>query len=66
MRLFRYPFIGKSRHFAFVYFTSQEEAMKAKEGLNYKRLLKQPVRITTLKDYEPEGNLFFAGFNVDT
>lgn len=59
--LYRYPFIGQSKHFAFVYFTTKDEAVKAREAMNYKRILKKPIRVTTLATYDREANLFFFG-----
>ncbi|CAD8128000.1 unnamed protein product [Paramecium sonneborni] len=64
VKLHRYPFIGKSKHYAFIYFSSQEEARKAKEAMNYKQLLREPMRITYIQEYEKDANLFFAGFEL--
>ncbi|CAD8133076.1 unnamed protein product [Paramecium pentaurelia] len=61
-----YPLIGKSKHYAFIYFSSQEEARKAKEAMNYKQLLREPMRITYIQEYEKDANLFFAGFELTT
>lgn len=30
--------------------------------MNYKRLLREPMRITFIQEYEKDANLFFAGF----
>lgn len=49
-----------------MYYTTKEEAARAREALNYKRMLRQPIRITTLQEYEQEGNLFFSGFTAQT
>ncbi|CAD8119747.1 unnamed protein product [Paramecium sonneborni] len=65
VKLHRYPFIGKSKHYAFIYFSTQEEARKAKEAMNYKQLLREPIRITYIQDYEKDANLFFAGFELN-
>ncbi|CAK57215.1 unnamed protein product (macronuclear) [Paramecium tetraurelia] len=65
VKLHRYQFIGKSKHYAFIYFSSQEEARKAKEAMNYKQLLRDPMRITYIQDYEKDANLFFAGFELN-
>ena len=62
----RYPFIGKSKHFAFIFFSSKEEAEKAKDAMNYKELLRHQMRITKIQEHEKEANLFFAGFAPET
>lgn len=45
IKLHRFPFIGKSKHFAFIYYSTPEEAIKAKEAMNYKSILEKPLRI---------------------
>ncbi|CAD8045110.1 unnamed protein product [Paramecium primaurelia] len=65
VKLHRFPFIGKSKHFAFIYFSTQEEARKAKEAMNYKQLLREPMRITYIQEYDKDANLFFAGFELN-
>jgi hypothetical protein len=30
--------------------------------MNYKKLLKKPIRVTTLATYDKEANLFFFGY----
>ncbi|CAD8128879.1 unnamed protein product [Paramecium sonneborni] len=51
----RYPFIGKSKHYAFIYFSSQEEACKAK---------KEPMHITYIQEYKKDANLLFNCFEL--
>jgi hypothetical protein len=45
-----------------VYYTTKDEAVKAREAMNYKRILKKPIRVTTLATYDREANLFFFGY----
>lgn len=33
--------------------------------MNYERLLREPMRITYIQDYEKDANLFFAGFDLN-
>ncbi|KAM3146899.1 hypothetical protein pb186bvf_001053 [Paramecium bursaria] len=49
-------------HYAFLYYNSEEEAKKAQEQMNYKELLRQPIRVTPIKEMDREANVFFAGF----
>lgn len=58
----RYPFLGISKSYAFTYFATPEQALKAKEDLNHYLLLRKHLRITTLTPYDKEANLFFMGF----
>lgn len=64
-KLHRYPFIGLSRCFAFAYFATKEQADSARTILNHKKLLKKPLRVTTLKNYDKDANLLFTGFKPD-
>lgn len=33
--------------------------------MNYSKLLREPMRITYIQDYERDANLFFAGFDLN-
>ena len=65
MKVHRYPFVGISKHFGFIYFNTKEEAQNAKKALNYTKLVKKPLRIVEIKPFEKEANLFFNGFGKD-
>lgn len=51
LNFYRYPFIGKSKNFSFAYFSNPEEARSAKKALNYKKVLRHPLRISTVDEY---------------
>ena len=57
---------GTSRRFAFLTFATKEEAIKAKEALNYTEFEGYELRIYFKKspgDFKPEGNVFFNNLN---
>lgn len=37
----------------------------ARQGLNHKKLLKNPLRVTPLKHFDKEANLLFKDFKPD-
>lgn len=66
-RVMRDLYSGQSRRFAFLTFATKEEAIKAKEALNYTIFEGYELRIYFKKspgDFKPEGNVFFS--NLDT
>lgn len=62
LKLHRYPFIGKSKHYAFISYSAKEEAEIARTTMNYRELLRHPIRVTKSQEFDRDANIFFSGF----